>query len=307
MAPPKRQAGLALPAPPATTTPTQPFASLPAPPPAMSLPTAPAETPLEAALRPRKASSRTEEQNRLFHAWNEGGRTKELLSPLLDTLQPSIQAKARQLSAGAKMIDPAAAAAVIEKHYIAALPAYDPQKGALSTHFAAAEHRAARELGDSANVAYIPTDQRGRIGHVKRTAERLEEDLGRQATSAEIAKELGGRTTPKHIDRLLGRGGHNKELKGDIAHSAFEEDPTQQSSNRFSEMVPLLHSHFQSQKDDGTPVFHPRVANVFEHLHGLNGKPQVTSTGEIAKRTGLSAPQVSQIRKTIDQEMAKYR
>ena len=45
---------------------------------------------------------------------------------------------------------------------------------------------------------------------------------------------------------------------------------------------------------------------VDDYIYGKNGKPKVESTGEIAKRMGISASQVSRIKNRIGAMYKKY-
>ena len=45
---------------------------------------------------------------------------------------------------------------------------------------------------------------------------------------------------------------------------------------------------------------------VYDYMYGQNGKPQVNSTGDIARRMGKSDSQISRLKRRIETTYKKY-
>jgi DNA-directed RNA polymerase specialized sigma subunit len=171
--------------------------------------------------------------------------------------------------------------AAATKQAIEAFESYDPNRGAaLATHVIGRMRKLQRENNKLQNKAYIPEGKASQIGKIQRAQSFLRDDLEREPTPLEIAKQMG--RPVKAIQGVLG------SMKKDIVASQFESDPTKVLSSREQEVLDLLPYSLT-----------PEQTEVFDHLFGRNGKAHITATNEIAAKLGKNPSQVSRIRTAI--------
>jgi len=149
-------------------------------------------------------------------------------------------------------------------------------------------NRATRTNKRYQNMAYIPEGKSDLIGQINVAADTLRQQFGREPTHAELGAHLG--KPPKLIQEVQGL------QRADVLSSAFESDPTALQSVRHAETVALLPAELNSD-DERT---------VFDYMFGRNGKPVVSSTGEIARRMGKSPSQVSRLKKRVEAKYKRY-
>lgn len=225
------------------------------------------------------ASQRSQDDLERWQHWNTNGRKPEHLEPLLKSFKPVIRQAVNTYRA--PTVQPAAFEAAATKQAIEAFESYDPNRGAaLATHVIGRMKKLQRENNKLQNKAYIPEGKASQIGKIQRAQSFLRDDLEREPTAIEIAQHMG--RPVKAVQGVLGA------MKKDIVASQFESDPTKIPTQREQEVLDLLPFSLTHEQNE-----------VFDHLFGKNGKPQVTATNEIAAKLGRNPSQISRIRTAI--------
>jgi AraC-like DNA-binding protein len=232
-----------------------------------------------------KNASRDQRHLELWEAWKQEP-TKQNLQPLLKEFHPTFSAKVREWKA--PNTQDAALRAELASHAIKAFERYDPNRGAsVSTFVNQYLEKAKRFNTRVQNQAYIPEEKAKWIGKIDAAKDQLYEDLNRQPTHEEIAGVVG--ISPKLVKEVQSR------RFADVRGSAFQSDPHGHVGSRDQEVVSLLRQELN-----------PKEQTVYDFIYGQNGKPQITETGVIAQRTGMSASQVSRIKNSIGAKYKKY-
>ncbi len=202
----------------------------------------------------------------------------------------------------APAVDAAAFRANLHSHAITAFETFDPNRGAqLRTHVGNLLRRSQRFNARYQNVAFIPEEKAALIEPIRQARETLYQEHGRQPTNNEIAsylshnddklpKRVRGNMTAQLVDTV------NKYQIRDIPGAGFESDPTPKTLSMERETIDVLRPALGSD-DERT---------VYDYLFGKNGKPQISSTGEIAKRMGKSPSQISRLKGRIEATYKKY-
>jgi DNA-directed RNA polymerase specialized sigma subunit len=250
-----------------------------------------AKNPLEDFLAEKEKTAETRRINeiKMWETWQQAPQHQkpDHLAPLLKAYEPVFNRKINEWSRGAKAIQPTAFKAELQRHFIGALETYDPNKAALSTHVETRLQKAKRYVVKHQNLAYIPEGQVAHIGRIRKAQDELQEEFGRVPSHDEIADHLG--MSPKRVNTIL------SAVKKDIPASRFESDPTTSAIHREREVLDLLQYNLS-----------PDEKQVFDLLYGRNGNAPVTSTNDLAKRLGKSAPQVSRLKTSILNKYKNY-
>lgn len=231
----------------------------------------------------KRATERKAREVGLWQKWNESGRKPMHLEPLLKAYQPLVEQKIREWKPQA--IPKSAFRAELQNHIIKALETYNPERAALSTHIGVRLQKAKRYMVQHQNLAYIPEGQVSYIGRINKAKDQLTDELGRAPTHSEIGDFVG--LPPKRVATIMAA------TRRDIPMSMLETDPVGKNTMREREVLDLLQYNLT-----------PDEKMVFNHLYGREGKPTVTSTGELATRLGKSPSQVSRLKTSI---LAKYK
>ena len=225
------------------------------------------------------ASQRSQDDFKQWQYWDANGRKPEHLEPLLKSFKPVITQAVNMYRA--PTVQKSAFEAAAAKQAIEAFHSYDPNRGAaLATHVIGRMKKLQRENNKLQNKAYIPEGKASQIGKIQRTQSFLRDDLEREPTMLEIAKQMG--RPVKAIQGVLGA------MKKDIVASQFESDPTKIPTAREQEVLDLLPYSLTSEQKE-----------VFDHLFGQGGKQRITATNEIATALGKNPSQVSRVRTSI--------
>lgn len=240
-------------------------------------------------FRQQESTTRKAREDSLWKTWKESSdhQKPQHLMPLLKAYEPVFNRKANEWSRGARAVQPAAFHAELQKQFINALHSYDPERAALSTHVEMRLQKAKRFVGTHQNLAYIPEGQARFIGPIMKARDELNEQLGRDPTHDEIADHLG--MTPKKVEQI------SKSLKKDIPASMLVSDPTAQASSREREVLDLLQFNLS-----------PDEKQIFDYIFGRNGMSVITSTNDLAKKVGKSAPQISRLKTSILKKYKQY-
>lgn len=235
------------------------------------------------------AADRAAGDLKMWHAWNEGGRTPELLQPLMQRYQPLINRKEKEWRAPA--VAPAAFKAELTKHFIGAAQSFDPDRGvAFNTHVQNRIQKAKRFNAKHQNIGYIPEGQARNIGPLQQAHNELTEQFGRAPT----AEELG-----EHLDMPAAKvTGLMKAMRKDVPSSSFETDPGAFGTSRESDVVRLM----QKRPHE---YLTPDEVQVFQHIFGVNGARKITDTTTLASTLGHSQPKVSRLKTSIADKIKK--
>lgn len=240
-----------------------------------------------------KRAARDQKDIEMWEAWKDNP-TKAYMKPLLQRFEPDFKRGVRQWKA--PNVNEAAFKGNMMQHAIHAFQTYDPNRGAsLSTHVTNGIRKSQRFNNKMQNLAYIPEGKSRYIGPIDAASDHLRDDLGRDPTHTEIAQQVnqvpGFRLTGKRVEEIQGL------RRKDILGSAFESDPQGHTGSREREIVSLLRTTL-STEDEKT---------VYDYVYGANGKPRVTSTGDIANKMGKSPSQISRIKGRIAAAYDKYK
>lgn len=224
----------------------------------------------------------------LWKAWDEGGRTKRLLQPLMDRLDPLIATKIRPFQT-VQMIPQSAIEAEFKVHAISALEKYDPNYGVpISHHVMRQMDGAKRFVYDYQNIGRIPSHRVRKIGEFKSAFSDLENNVGRPPTALELADKL--RWPVSEVSRMT------TELRSDLLpwkteSAAAALDVTIPRNKEILDLIPYDLS--------------PTQQAVFEYTFGYGGKP-VLGSNDIAKAIGVSPSRVSRLKSEIADKIKPY-
>lgn len=239
----------------------------------------------------KDAAARDKEDMRLYSAWQQAPKTAKpkQLESLVKRFQPEIDKRVRLWKA--EPVEVEAFKADLRDNLMTAFDTFDPNRGAtLRTHATNMMKRSQRFNSRYQNVANIPEEKRILISPVSQAHDLLTEQLGKPPTPKDISrylnenpnlvksKRLRGRITPKLVTTV------QKSQIRDIPAGSFESDPTANAPTYSREVLNLMPSVLKGEEK-----------TVFNYLYGQGGYPQVTSTGDIAKRMGKNPSQVSRI------------
>lgn len=268
--------------------------------------------PLEEYFETKEAAKEQRKQNEIhmWENWMSNGQKAEHLQPLLKAYEPVLAQKVRLWKP--KMIPESAFHAELTTHAIKAFESYDPTKGAaLNTHVIGRLKKALRYGNRHANMGYLPEGQSAFIGPITKAKEILQEELGREPTAHEIHAHLQQdpvtdyrKLTPQRIETIqtnmfrdipMSRsagvdGGYDYGATARPADHAFEEQQIAVAQNILPEIFPNK----------------PELHTLFHYTFGTNGHPQVSSTGELAKRMGKTSPQISRMKSVMGATLRKH-
>jgi DNA-directed RNA polymerase specialized sigma subunit len=251
-----------------------------------------AKNPVEEFLdvKVKEASQKASDDLELWHAWNKGGQTPELMQPLIKKYEPLFNRKTKEWKAPA--VAPAAFTAELKRHFIDAAKTFDPERGvAFNTHMQYRIQKAKRYNAKYQNVGYIPEGQAEHIGDIQSAQNTLNEQFGRAPTAAELAEHLD---LPEHkVTTVL------KALRNDIPSSKFESDPFEFGTSRENDVIRQM----QRRPDD---YFTAEESKIFQHVYGANGHKKITDTTTLATTLGVSMPKVSRLKTSIADKIKKH-
>lgn len=233
-----------------------------------------------------KRAARDQKHLELWQEW-KSNPNPTTLKPLLKQFEPVFNHSIRSWKA--PNVNEAAFKGEVIIHAIKAFGNYDPSRGAsLTTHVVQRIQKAKRFNAQAQNMAYIPEDKAKHIGAIDAARDQLYEELGRDPTHSEIAGTIG--ITPKQVKEIQVR------RRADIRGSAFASDPVGYSASRDQEIISLLR-----------PELKPDEQVVYDYIYGMNGKPRISSTGELAKKLGKTDSQISRIKNRIAEVYNRYK
>lgn len=247
--------------------------------------TRPDATPEEAA-RAAELAGKKDREVALWTAWNQAGRTPATLQPLLKSFRPMINSRVAIYKGKLKMVPDSAIEAEFNLRFVDALKSYDPSKGSLGTYVYRYLDKAKRFIVESQNIGRIPENRAYKIKLYTTTRDEMAETLNRTPTEKELAERLGW--DQAEIARM------DSELRNDLVAQGFEEDPYSFTPSKVEETLRLFKYELAGEERE-----------VYEYLTGM-GRPQVVSTGDIAKKMGIPDYKVSRVKQTIQNKLKRY-
>jgi len=225
-------------------------------------------------------SQKKREEMEMYWDWKNSGEDPEKFQPLLDSFQSLIGKRVRMFQQRTPL-PPAAVEAEFNHQFLRALRRYDPGRGTqLSTFVHHYMRSGQRFVNKYQNVGRIPETRSYDIGKFKTAQFELDQQLGREPSTSEMADRLGW--NQDEVGRMQAELSH-----ADLPTSGFKDDPTSIIPSKDREMLEFL--RFELTPDELT---------VYEHLLGTGGKKAMSAT-QIAKKVGWSDSKVSRIRKRI--------
>jgi DNA-directed RNA polymerase specialized sigma subunit len=239
------------------------------------------------SLEKEAATSRSKKDYQLWQQWDQNGRQEEDLEPLMKQIDPLIR-KASNVYAGKVNIPKSAIRANFQIHAINAVNNYDPNRGAtLGTHLTHQLKKGKRFIYSYQNVGRIPETRITHITEFKNAKDELEDQLGREPSAHEMAAKL--KWPVNQISAMT------IELeRKEIPTSTLQTDMTSLKPSREGELLRLIQYDLT-----------PEEKIVYEHLLGVNGKPQL-KPGQIAQKLNMSSSKVSRIKDAIGKKAKRY-
>jgi DNA-directed RNA polymerase specialized sigma subunit len=236
-------------------------------------------------------TAKKEREVAMWRAWKSSGpdrksRSPKALQPLLKSFRPLINSRISVYRGKLKMVPDSTIEAEFNLRFVDALESYDPAKGSLGTYVYRYLDKAKRFIVENQNIGRIPENRAYKIRLYTSTRDDLADDLGRIPTEKELADQLGW--DGAEVARM------DSELRNDLVSQGFEEDPYSFTPSEEEETLRLFKYELVGEERE-----------VYERLTGL-GRPQVTSTGEIAKQMGIPDYKVSRIKQTIQGKLKRY-
>jgi DNA-directed RNA polymerase specialized sigma subunit len=227
----------------------------------------------------------------LWRAWKDSGptpkeRSPKALQPLLKSFRPMINSRVSTYRGKLKMVPDSTIEAEFNLRFVDALESYDPSKGSLGTYVYRYLDKAKRFIVENQNIGRIPENRAYKIKLFTTTRDDLTDELERAPTEKELGHRLGWSVA--EVDRM------DSELRNDLVSQGFEEDPYSFTPSKSEETIRLFKYELAGEERE-----------VYEYLTGL-GRPQVTSTGDIAKLMKVPDYKVSRIKQTIQTKLKRY-
>lgn len=214
----------------------------------------------------------------LWHHWNDNGRKKEHLTPLINSFKPVLQDKIKNWR-GVE-IPTSAIQSEFRKQFVHAVKTYDPNKAALNTWVERQLQKSSRYMKKYQNLGKIPEGQISMITKYKQATEHLSNLHGFEPDTKTVADHM--KVPVKRIAQL------QKELsrKDKSTSNYLDADPAEIYSPKELEALHMIKYDNRLSAEDRT---------VYEYTYGLNGK-KMLAPGQISKQTGIHPSKISRIR-----------
>lgn len=244
-------------------------------------------------------TERKKKEVELWHQWNNNGRKKKDLDPLLKTFGNVIQGKLNVFR-GAE-VPKSAIEMQLKKAAHEAFQTWDPKKGgSLSTWLNTKLQRGQRYVDSNKSQTYSPENITQHIGAYNSLKAELHEKLGHEPDAQTLH------------DHLL-EYGHAKESFANISLRDIKRLEKEQRRNLIATHkdteetggVPNMSSRAEEVKMLILPELTPAERSVHELTFGLNGKPSL-KPGDMAKRLKMDNSKVAKLRSSILKKMQKY-
>jgi DNA-directed RNA polymerase specialized sigma subunit len=232
------------------------------------------------------AEARAEKDFQLWQTWKQNGKQPEHLEPLMKQIDPLIR-RASNIYAGKVNIPRSAVHAEFQIQAINALDSFNPNRGAsLGTHVTWHLKKGRRFITTYQNIGRIPETRIYNITTFQNARDELRDQLGRDPAAHELSDKLKWPVNQVSAMEL--------ELRKEVPTSTLQSDMSSLKPSRETEILRLIQYELT-----------PEEKIVYEHLLGVNGKPQL-KPGEIATRLNMSPSKVSRIKDSIGAKVKKY-
>jgi RNA polymerase primary sigma factor len=228
--------------------------------------------------------AKTETQKTEMDLWKDWRKTgnSESMDSLMKSMDPFLQSYVNRFSTS-----PLPRPALESQARILAVKAlgtYNPKFGTqLNTHIGNELKHLHRYVLEYQNVGKIPENRGMAISKFKNIKTNLEEDLGREPTTIELADELGW--TPTEVERM-----HN-ELRQDLNVTQGKDesffDANFNTTDTAKDMVDYVYW--------SSP---PLEQKIMEYWFGIGGNPRL-SVAQIAKKLHKSENEIRKLSKEI--------
>lgn len=207
-----------------------------------------------------------------YEIWN-GAKTPSNASPLLDQLQPDIDASLRNY--GGKDSEKLRTQAEIMTLNL--LENYDPEKGAgISTHVRNGLHKLTRLRNTRENVMHIPENVQAEQSHIRKVTNEFKAEFDREPNIQELADK--SKFSIGQLERIRKYGGTKVE-----SSTVSEKGDPLVGADRSTGQMWLDYVYFELDPID---------KKIYEWSTGYKGSDKL-SKKDIARQLKISAPAVS--------------
>lgn len=207
-----------------------------------------------------------------YEIWN-GARTPSNASPLLDQLQPDIDASLRNYGGQ----DSENLRTQAELMTLSLLENYDPEKGAaIRTHVRNGLHKLTRLRNDRENVMHIPENVQAEQAHIRKVTNEFKSEFDREPNIQELSDR--SKFSVGQLERIRRYGGTKAE-----STTVSEKGDPLTGVDRSTGQMWLDYVYFELDPID---------KKIYEWSTGYKGSDKLPKK-EIAKQLKISGPAVS--------------
>lgn len=224
-----------------------------------------------------------------WHDWNNSGRPKEKLEPLLKSIDPIITSYTKKKLPGlGGSISAPALKNELRNTAVKAFETYDPQKSQLTTHVINNFMRATDFISANRNTKYMPRSDVEQYGTFQNAKTEFEELHGHPPTVSDLKEMLPSWSTKQIAKMQKGFSAEAFNYGEGLSGEETDEDPIQKIRGAFL----LLKSRLNPQQVE------------FANLHYPEEGTKQMSVSAIAKAMKLPPHRVYRIKKQVEATLA---